>query len=87
MIIEWIRYLVVNYGYPAGCIGTFFDSESTVLVLGGIAVRLGFLDLFVVIILSGRLGRRPTLSLRKVCLAAEKKLRLSLEYRYFYRLN
>jgi len=41
MVFRWIKYLVINYGYPAIFIGTFFDSESTVLVLGGIVVRLG----------------------------------------------
>ena len=51
MIIEWIKYLVINYGNPAIFLGTFFDSESTVLVLGGIAVRLGYLDLLPVIVL------------------------------------
>jgi len=51
MIIEWIKYLVINYGNPAIFLGTFFDSESKVLVLGGIAVRLGYLDLLPVIVL------------------------------------
>ena len=52
MVIEWIKYLIINYGYPAIFVGTFFDSESTVLVLGGIAARLGYLDLYWVMVIS-----------------------------------
>jgi membrane protein DedA with SNARE-associated domain len=55
MIFDWIKYLIINYGYLAIFIGTFFDSESTVLVLGGIAVHLGYLDLAEVILI-GYLG-------------------------------
>jgi membrane protein DedA with SNARE-associated domain len=51
MLIEWIKYLVIHYGYPAIFVGTFFDSESTVLVLGGIAARLGYLDLSLVMVI------------------------------------
>jgi membrane protein DedA with SNARE-associated domain len=52
MVIEWIRYLLINYGYPALFIGTFLDSEASVLVLGGIAARLGYLDLYMVMCIS-----------------------------------
>jgi membrane protein DedA with SNARE-associated domain len=52
MIIAWIKYLIINYGLVAIFIGAFFDSESTVLILGGVTARLGYLHLLPVIILS-----------------------------------
>ncbi|MEJ2671857.1 MAG: VTT domain-containing protein [Deltaproteobacteria bacterium] len=52
MVIAWIKYLIINYGLLAIFIGTFFDSESAVLILGGITARLGYLYLLPVIILS-----------------------------------
>jgi membrane protein DedA with SNARE-associated domain len=38
-----IQYLIDTYGYLAVLVGTFLEGE-TVLVLGGIAAKLGYLD-------------------------------------------
>lgn len=39
-----VQYLIDTYGYAAILIGTFLEGE-TILVLGGIAAKLGYLDL------------------------------------------
>ncbi len=44
-MLETIKYLIIKYGYIAIFLGAFFESESIVLILGGLAARLGYLDL------------------------------------------
>lgn len=44
-----LEYLIDSYGYLAILIGTFLEGE-TILVLGGIAAKLGYLDLRWVIV-------------------------------------
>lgn len=44
MSIETLIALIKNYGYLAVLIGTFFEGE-TILILGGFAAHMGFLDL------------------------------------------
>lgn len=44
MSIETLTELVKNYGYLAVLIGTFFEGE-TILLLGGFAAHMGFLEL------------------------------------------
>lgn len=39
-----LEYLIDTYGYPAILIGTFLEGE-TILVLGGIVAKLGYLKL------------------------------------------
>ncbi len=51
-MLEALKYLIIHYGYIAILIGTFFESEFTVLVLGGLVARLGYLDLPLVILFS-----------------------------------
>jgi len=46
-----VIYFITNYGYPAILIGSFFEGE-TILVLGGLAVQQGFLDLPLVFLCS-----------------------------------
>ncbi|MBI4666314.1 MAG: DedA family protein [Nitrospinae bacterium] len=47
--MENLQYLVENYGYLAILVGTFLEGE-TILVLGGIAAHLGYLDVTLVIL-------------------------------------
>jgi len=47
--MQTLQYFVENYGYLAILIGTFFEGE-TILVLGGIAAHIGYLDLAPVIL-------------------------------------
>ena len=44
MSIETLIALIKNYGYLAILIGTFFEGE-TILILGGFAAHMGFLEL------------------------------------------
>lgn len=44
-----LQYFIETYGYAAVVVGTFFEGE-TVLVLGGIAAQLGYLELPFVIL-------------------------------------
>ncbi|MBI5814343.1 MAG: DedA family protein [Nitrospinae bacterium] len=47
-MVETLQYFVENYGYVAILVGTFFEGE-TILVLGGIAAHIGYLELTPVI--------------------------------------
>ena len=44
MSLETLTELIKNYGYLAILIGTFFEGE-TILILGGFAAHMGFLEL------------------------------------------
>jgi membrane protein DedA with SNARE-associated domain len=44
MSLETLTELIRNYGYLAILIGTFFEGE-TILILGGFAAHMGFLEL------------------------------------------
>jgi membrane protein DedA with SNARE-associated domain len=48
-MVQFILYLLKHYGYPVILLGTFFDSELAVILLGGIAARFGYMDLLPVI--------------------------------------
>ena len=48
-MLEWLEYLITNYGYLALFLGTFAEGE-TILVLGGIAAATGHLQLQWVIV-------------------------------------
>ncbi len=46
-----VIYFIVNYGYAAILVGSFFEGE-TILIIGGLAVHQGYLDLPLVFLCS-----------------------------------
>ena len=48
---ETIEYLIRTYGYWALFVGTFIEGE-TILMLGGLAAQMGYLDLSLVMVVS-----------------------------------
>lgn len=48
-MLDSLQQLIESYGYAALLVGTFFEGE-TVLILGGVAARLGYLKLEWVIV-------------------------------------
>jgi membrane protein DedA with SNARE-associated domain len=49
--IETIEYLIITYGYWTLLFGTFIEGE-TILLLGGVAAQMGYLDIRWVIVIA-----------------------------------
>ena len=51
MPVDTLEYLIQTYGYWALLVGTFIEGE-TILILGGVAAQMGYLDLSLVILVA-----------------------------------